>query len=130
MVGDHRHLFGEALDMFRLALKIGERNEDRKIGIVVAGRFDPIIKKPLHPFPNAIAPWLDNHATAHARFLGHIGSCDDFLIPCSKIISTAGCKSMANFGHGISSLKFVVSDLSLQNHGVVALRDQRLELVS
>ena len=82
---DDRHLLGEAVDMLGLLLEIGERDEQREIAILVAGRLDAIVEQALDPLPDAIAPRPDDHAAAHAAFLGHVGLGDDGLVPFGEI---------------------------------------------
>ena len=96
---DHRHFLGKAFDMFGLALEIRQRDEDREIGVFMARRLDPVVEQALHPFPDAEAPRADHHAAAHARFLGHFGSADDFLIPGGEIVFAARGQRMADLGH-------------------------------
>ena len=70
VVSDDRHLLGEALDVLGLLREIAERDEQRKIAILVPRRLDAVIKQPLHPLPDAIAPRPDDHAATHAALLG------------------------------------------------------------
>ena len=73
MMRDDRHFLGETLDMFGFLLEIGQRDEQREIAVLVPRRLDPVVEKTLDPLPHAIAPGPDDHAAAHARFLGHVG---------------------------------------------------------
>jgi len=90
VVGNDGHLLGEAIDMLGFLGKIAQRNEQREIAVVDARGLDPLVHQPLDAFPDAIAPWSDDHAAAHARLLGHVGGGDDFLIPCGEIRRAAG----------------------------------------
>ena len=70
-VSDDRAFLGEALHVRRFALEITERNEEREIGVPVAGRLEHRVELPLHVFPNAITPRTNDHAAAHVRWLRH-----------------------------------------------------------
>ncbi len=98
---DHGHFLGKAFDMLCLTLEIGERYEDREIGVGVAGCLDPVVQQALHALPYAVAPGPDDHAASHTRFFGHFGSADDFLVPGCKIIVAPGVQGMAYLGHVI-----------------------------
>ncbi len=97
---DDRHFLGKALDMLGLALEIGDWDKDREIAVLVSGRLDPIVEQALDPLPDAIAPRLDDHAAAHARFLGHVGGGDDLLIPGGEIVLALDGEGMTNGRHG------------------------------
>ena len=86
MVRYDRAFLGEALDVGRFLLKVAERNEKREISVLVAGRFEHSVQDSLHAFPECVAPWLDDHATAHLGILGQIRRADDLLIPLWKIL--------------------------------------------
>ena len=96
---DHRHFLGKAFDMLGLTLEIGERDEDREIGIFMPRRLDPVVEQALHALPDAEAPRADHHAAAHARFLGHFGGTDDILVPGREIVFAPGVQGMADIGH-------------------------------
>ena len=85
VVGNDRHLLGEALDVLGLLLEIGERDEEREIAILVAGRLDSVVEEALDPLPDAVTPGANDHAAAHARFLGEVGFGDDGLVPGGEI---------------------------------------------
>ena len=85
MMGHHRALLGEAFDMLRFLLHVTQRNEQREIGVLMPGRFEHRVELPLHVFPDAVAPGLDDHAAAHVGLLRQIGGADDLLIPFGKI---------------------------------------------
>ena len=77
---------GEALHMGGFLLKVAERNEEREIRVLVAGRLEHPVQHGLHALPERIAPGLDDHATAHFGVLGQIRRTDDLLIPFRKIL--------------------------------------------
>ena len=91
---DDRHLLGEPLNMIGFLLEEGQRDEEREITILYACRLDARIHQLLDAFPDPIAPGADDHATAHARFLGQIGLGDDLLIPVGKILGAGDGKSV------------------------------------
>ena len=98
VMGDDRHFLGEAVHMLGFLLKIGERNEQRKIAIFMARRLDPFVQQFLDAFPDAIAPWPDDHAAAHAAFLSQVGLGNDGLIPGGKILFAGDGKGVL---HGV-----------------------------
>ena len=89
-MGNHGHFFCEAFDMLGFFLEIAQRDEQRKITIVVTGFLETAVEIALHQLPCAIAPRLDDHTTAHAGHLGHIGGAHDLLIPLGVIFSPRG----------------------------------------
>ena len=54
-MGDHGALGREALDMLRLPLQKGVRDEEREIGIDVSGPLERVIEMPLHGLPDRVA---------------------------------------------------------------------------
>jgi hypothetical protein len=85
VVRDHGHFLGEPIDVLCLLLEIGERDEEREIAVLVAGRLDPVVEQALDALPDAVAPRADDHATADAGFLGEVGLGDDGLVPGGEI---------------------------------------------
>ena len=107
MVRNHGHFLGKAVHMVGFLGKIRQRNEQREVAIVDAGFFDAGVHQLLDAFPNAIAPWPDDHAAAHATLLGHLALGNHLLIPGGKIIGAARGERVANgrdFGGGVLSL--------------------------
>ena len=86
MVRHDSALLGEALHVGGFLLKIAERDEKRKIRVLVSGCLEHPVQHGLHPFPEGIAPRLDNHAPPHFGVLGQIRRADDLLIPFWKIL--------------------------------------------
>jgi hypothetical protein len=107
MMGDDRHLLGEAIDMIGLLLEEGQGDEQRKIAILDARRLDPRIHQLLDALPDAIAPGADHHAAAHARFLRQIGLGYDRLIPCGEILGAGDGKCVF---HGMILLELGNND--------------------
>ena len=88
MVRDHRALGGETLGVLGLFLEIRQRDEQREIGVLVAGRLEHHVKLALDQLPDAVAPRLDHHAPAGLGVLREIGGLDDLLVPLGKILGT------------------------------------------
>ena len=86
---DHRAFLGKAGDMLRLLLEIAQRDEERKVGVLVAGRLEHPVELRLHQFPDAVAPRLDHHAAAHLGIFRHVGRRDHGLVPLGKIVRPA-----------------------------------------
>ena len=99
VVGDDRHFLGEAFDVVRLTLEIGERDEQGEVGIVVAGGLDPVVEQALDAFPDAVAPRLDDHAPAHAGLFGHLPFGNGGLIPGGEIVFAFDGEGVADVGH-------------------------------
>ena len=128
VMGDDRHLLGEALDMGRLALEIGKRDEDREVDVLDARRLDPVIHQALDALPYAEAPRLDHHAAAHARFLRHVGRGDDLLVPLGEIVGAPSVERVADRERcrrqgGVPG----VGEVGLTSAGAVALLGQIVE---
>src|SRR5690606_8610742 len=70
------------------------------IAVLNPGGLDPVVHQPLDSFPDAIAPGLDHHAAANARFLGHLRFGNHLLIPLGEIVLARDGKGVANGGHG------------------------------
>ena len=77
---------GEALHMGGFLLKIAERDEERKIRVLVSGGFEHAVQHSLHTLPESVAPGLDDHAAPHLRVFCQIRRADDLLIPFRKIL--------------------------------------------
>ena len=103
VVSYNRHFLGKAIDVVCLTFKIGKRDEEREIGVVDTGFFDPVVHQALNALPNAITPRLDHHAAAHARLFSEVGSANDFLIPFGEIVFALHIERVANVGHFCAS---------------------------
>ena len=73
MMRDHGALRGEALGVLRLLLQIAQRDEQREVGVLVAGGLEHHVELALDVLPDAVAPRLDDHAAAHLGVLRHVG---------------------------------------------------------
>ena len=90
MVGHHRHLLGEALDVLRLLLEIAQWDQEREVGVDGAGFLDRIVERALHQLPDPVAPGADHHRAADVVELGDLGVADDALEPLSEVLSAGG----------------------------------------
>ena len=104
---DDRTFLGEPLHMVRLLLQKTERDEQRKIGVLMPRRLEHPVQHPLHVLPDRPAPRLDHHAPPHRRHLRQIRRLDDLLVPFGIIVGTSG--SDCGFGHGKSRVQRVVA---------------------
>ena len=86
--------------MVGLLLEMAERNEEREVGVLVAGRLEHAVEDTLHPLPEGVTPGTDHHATPHLGILGHLGTPDDLLVPLGKILPTLrGNRAFLAFAH-------------------------------
>ena len=82
----HRTFLGEAFHMGGFFFQVAEWNEEREIGVLVAGGLEHSVQHGLHTLPQGVAPGLDDHAAPHLGVFGQIRSADDLLIPFRKIL--------------------------------------------
>ena len=83
-------LSGKAFGVFGFLFKEGKRDEEREIGVLVAGCLETSVEVTLDGFPNRKAPRLDHHAATGFGVLGQIGSANDLLVPLGKVFRTGG----------------------------------------
>ena len=81
-------LLGEPFDVLGFLLEKAHRDEERKVGVLVASLFEHVIERRLHVFPDGEPPRLDDHAAAHRGDLGQVGSADHLLIPLGVVFLT------------------------------------------
>jgi hypothetical protein len=98
VVRDDRHLLGEAFDMIGFLGEIGQRNEQREVAVLDARFLDARVHDLLDAFPDAIAPRLDHHAAAHARFLGQLGLGDHRLVPLGEVFVARDVQRVLDLG--------------------------------
>ena len=72
-MGDHRAFLGEALDVLGFLFEEAQRDEEREVGVLVAGGLEHAVQHALDVLPERVAPGLDDHAAAHGRGLGQVG---------------------------------------------------------
>ena len=90
IVGDDGAFLGEALGhlLFLGQERLGD--EQREVGVDVAGVLEHAVEGPLHLLPDGVAVRLDDHAAAHVGVLGQAGALDDVEIPLGVILGTRG----------------------------------------
>ena len=84
-VSNNRAFLCETLNMFGFLREITQRNEEREIGVAMAGGAKHRVEMMLHVFPDAVAPRANDHATADIGRFRHRGGPDHLLIPFGKI---------------------------------------------
>src|SRR6185437_1362364 len=70
VVGDDRHLLGEALDVLSLLGDEAHGNEEREVAVIVSRIFNSGVEFSLYALPHPPAPRLDDHAAANGACLG------------------------------------------------------------
>ena len=90
VMGDDRAFLGEALDVRGFLLHEGQRDEQREVGVLVAGGLEHVVQRALHVLPERVAPRLDDHAAAHGGVLGQVGGADDLLVPLGVVLFAGG----------------------------------------
>ena len=55
---------GETFCVFSFFFEVGEWNQQGEVSVLMAGFLEACIELLLDQFPDAIAPWLDNHAAS------------------------------------------------------------------
>src|SRR5438034_3247867 len=73
------------------------RDEQREIGVLVAGRPEHVVQGALHQLPNAITVGSDHHAAAHRRVIRQLGLHDDVVVPLSEILGAGS--DLLGLGH-------------------------------
>ena len=86
VMGDHRTFRRKPLGVLGFLFQIRERDEQRKIGVLVAGGLEAAVELLLDELPNSVAPWLDDHAATGFRIFGEVGCLDDLLIPFREVL--------------------------------------------
>ena len=98
---DDRQFRTEAFDMLRFPPDVTLRNEEREIGVLVAGLLEAPVQARFYGFPDFIAVGLDDDATTHRAGRCQVGSINNFVVPARKIFALGGDSL---FGHFCSSL--------------------------
>ena len=80
------HLGREALDVLGLLLQEALGDEQREIGVDVAGGLDPAVQEPLDVLPDGVAVRADDHHPLHRGVVGQLGLLDDLEVPAGKIL--------------------------------------------
>src|SRR4026207_405713 len=80
----------EALDVLLLALEQALRDEEREVGVDVAGLLDAPVHVALHVLPDAVAVGLDDHAALDRAVVGEVGLEHDVQVPLRVILGLRG----------------------------------------
>ena len=80
-LGHPGHLRREALDVLGLLQQQALGNQQREVGVDVAGRLDPVVELPLDQLPDGVAVRPDDHEALDRRIVGQLGLADDVQIP-------------------------------------------------
>lgn len=99
-MGDDGAFGGEAFCVLCLFFEVREGDEEGKVCVLVAGGFELPVELLLNEFPNAVAPWFDDHAATSFGVFCEISSFDDLLIPFGEILSACGVDGSFIFRHG------------------------------
>ncbi len=99
VMGDDRALGGEALDVLGLLLEVGERDEEREVGVLVAGGLEASVELGLDVLPEGVAPGLDDHAAADRGVLRQVGGADDLLVPLRVVLGPGRGDGGFRLGH-------------------------------
>src|SRR5437763_5091536 len=104
--------------MLSFFCEITQRNEEREIGVTMAGGPKQGVKMPLHVFPNPKAPRANDHAAANIRGFSQLGRTNDLLVPLWEIVFSSWRNGvLLNFCHELNSggsNRGVMSDLRQQ----------------
>ena len=75
-----------AFGVLGFLFQIGKRDEEGEVGVLVGGFLEASVVLLLDEFPDAVAPRLDDHATACLGIFRQVGGFDDLLVPFGKIV--------------------------------------------
>ena len=121
-VGHHRELGREPLHVLGLLLEEAHRDEQREVGVLVAGLLEAPVEIGLDLLPDGVAVGLDHHAALdHLGRLGEIRLPDHVLVPLGVVLFPGGDLALV-FGHALLS---PVGGASFPGPPVEALRDHR-----
>ena len=67
---DHGTFFSETFRHLLFLGQIALGNEEREVGVHVAGVLEHPVECVVNTFPDRVAMGLDHHATAHGRIFG------------------------------------------------------------
>ena len=85
-LGDPGDLRREPFDVLLLLHQEARRNEQRKVGVDVAGRLEPLVERLLDQLPDRIAVRTDRHAALDRRVIGELRAPDDVEIPLREVL--------------------------------------------
>ena len=81
-----RHLRGEAFDVLGFLHQQALGNEEREVGVDVAGRLEAAVEPLLHQLPDRVAVRPDHHAPLDRRVVGQLGAADDVDVPAAEVL--------------------------------------------
>ena len=88
----------EPLDVLGLAHQQRLRNQQREIGVLVAGRLEARVELGLEPLPQPVPVGTQDEASAHGRLRDQLRSITDGLVPLRQI-GGFGRDFTDEFGH-------------------------------
>ena len=98
-MSDHGAFLRKAIDVLGLFRQIGEGNEQRKIGVFMASRFEHSVQSVLDIFPKPVAPRFNHHAATHIGGLSKFSSTNDLLVPLGKVGGAGGGDGGSGLAH-------------------------------
>ena len=81
VVGNHGAFFGEAFYMLGFTAEERLGDEEGEVSVLVAGGFEHVVEGTLHFFPDGVAIWFDDHASANGGVFGQIGADNELVVP-------------------------------------------------
>ncbi len=96
VVCDDRALLGESLHVLGFFFQEALGDEQREVGVAVAGVFETLVERALDVFPDGVAPGLDHHASAHRGSLGQVGGTHHLLVPLGVVFGS--CRGDGGLG--------------------------------
>ena len=84
-VGHHRHLRRKPLHVLRLPREEALRDEQREVGVLVAGVLEHLVQGPLHLLPDGIPVGPDDHAATDRAVIGELRPGDDLIVPGAEV---------------------------------------------
>ena len=87
---DPGDLWIEARDVVRLLLQQALWDEQREVGVDVAGRLDAGVESGLHVLPEGIAIGTDDHAAANRGVVRELSLEDDVRVPARVVVAPVG----------------------------------------
>jgi hypothetical protein len=64
-------------------------DEEREIGVDMAGGLEHVVQSALHLLPDGVAMRLDHHAAAHIAVLGQVGLQHQVIVPL-RVVHVTG----------------------------------------
>ena len=100
-MGDDGALLGETIDMRGFLLDVADRDEEREVGVHVAGLLEHRVEVAVDVLPERVTPRLDHHATADRAVLGQVGVLDHLQIPLGVVFLAGRGDGGLRFGGGL-----------------------------